>query len=48
MDFIELLINEASYDAAFVVINKLAKKPISILYYKTITVKQIAELFLVY
>jgi hypothetical protein len=48
MDFTELPLDEAGYDAAFVVMDRLAKKPISIPCHKTITAKQMAELFLVH
>ncbi|CZT52944.1 uncharacterized protein RSE6_14357 [Rhynchosporium secalis] len=39
MDFTELLLDEGGYDTAFVIIDRLSKKPVSIPYYKTITAR---------
>jgi hypothetical protein len=46
MDFTECPLDENGYDSAFVVIDRLGKKSISIPCHKTITAKGMAEIFL--
>ena len=46
MDFTELPLDEAGYDFAFVIMDRLSKKSLSIPCHKTITARGMAELFL--
>ena len=46
MDFTELPLDEAGNDFAFVIMDRLSKKSLSIPCHKTITVEGMAELFL--
>jgi hypothetical protein len=46
MDFTELPLDENGYDYAFVVVDRLSKKPLSLPCHKNITAKGMAELFL--
>ncbi len=46
MDFTELPLDEAGYDFAFVIMDRLSKKSLSIPRHKTITAGGMAELFL--
>ena len=46
MDFTELPIDENGYDFAFVIMDRLTKKSVSVPCHKTITAKQMAELFI--
>jgi len=46
MDFQSLPKDSYSYNAAFVVIDRLSKQSISILYFKTTTAKEIACLYI--
>lgn len=48
MDFTELPLDEAGYDAALVVMDRLTKKSVSVPCHKTITAKGLAELFLIH
>jgi hypothetical protein len=48
MDFTELPLNKVGYDCVFVIVDRLSKKSLSLPYYKIITAKGMAELFLTY
>ena len=48
MDFIKLPLDKDSYNFAFVIIDQLAKKSLTIPCYKIIIAKDIAQLFLIY
>lgn len=48
MDFTELPLDEVGYNTAFVIMDRLTKKPLSIPCHKTITAKEMAGLFLVH
>jgi len=45
MDFKSFLKDKYGYDMAFVVVNQLSKQAISLPYFKTITVKDIACMY---
>jgi len=45
MDFKSFLKNAHGYDAAFIVINQLYKQSVSLPYFKTITTKDMAYLY---
>jgi len=47
MDFKSFLKDAYGYNAAFIVINQLYKQSISLLYFKTITIKNIARLYII-
>ena len=46
MDFKSFLKNAYGYNVAFIVINWLCKQSVSLPYFKTITVKDIARLYI--
>lgn len=48
MDYTELPLDESGFDFAFVIMDRLSKKPLSIPCHKNITAKGMAELFLVH
>jgi hypothetical protein len=48
MDFKSFPKDKHSYNAIYVVIDRLSKQSISIPYYKTITAKDIAQLYIIY
>jgi len=48
IDFKSFFVDEEGYNAILVVMNRLSKQSITVLYYKTIDFRQLAELFLQY
>ena len=48
MDFTELPLDENGFDAAFVIMDRLSKKPVSIPCHKTITAKEMATLLAIH
>ena len=48
MDFKSFPVDKHGYDIAYVVIDRLSKQSTSIPYYKTTTIKDIAQLYISY